>query len=128
MGKASSATAMKVQDYGAVEDRSSDIDGYTVNFVTLREHQDITPVLASLPGGSCTCPHWGYLIAGRIQVAYDDGSEETVEAGDAFYLRPGHASWAADAGTELVQFSPADQLADVEAAIARSMQGASTAD
>lgn len=118
------ATATKVEDYGGLIDRSSDVEGHTVNFVSLREAQDITPVLASLPGGACTCPHWGYVIAGRITVAYDDGRQETIEAGDAFYLPAGHTSWAADAGTEFVQFSPADHLAEVAAAIARSLQGA----
>jgi hypothetical protein len=48
--------------------------------------------------------------------------EETFETGDAFYMPPGHAP-AAEAGTELPQISPADKLAEVEAAIAAAMQG-----
>jgi hypothetical protein len=47
--------------------------------------------------------------------------EEIVEAGDAFYFPPGHAP-EADAGTELVQFSPADQLAAVVAEMKRSIR------
>jgi ribosomal protein L16 Arg81 hydroxylase len=47
--------------------------------------------------------------------------EEIVEAGDAFYFPPGHAP-EAEAGTELVQFSPSDQLAAVVAEMKRSMK------
>ena len=53
-------------------------------------------------------------------VRYDD-HEEVIEAGDAFYMPPGHAP-EADAGTEFVQFSPTDQLAATEAAIKKAMQ------
>ena len=49
--------------------------------------------------------------------------EEVIEAGDAFYMSPGHAP-EAEAGTEFVQFSPADQLAATEAAIVKGMQAA----
>jgi ribosomal protein L16 Arg81 hydroxylase len=35
--------------------------------------------------------------------------DEVVEAGDAFYLPPGHIP-TAEAGSEYVQFSPSEQL------------------
>ena len=41
----------------------------------------------------------------------DDG-EHVVEAGDAFYLPPGHIP-KVEAGTEFVQFSPTEQLDQV---------------
>jgi mannose-6-phosphate isomerase-like protein (cupin superfamily) len=56
------------------------------------------------------------VLNGRVVVRYAD-REETLEAGDAFYMAPGHAP-EAEEGTELVQFSPTEQLAQVEAAIA----------
>ena len=43
------------QDYGAVLDRCSTIEGYTVNFVTFREDSDITEILASLDQHKCIC-------------------------------------------------------------------------
>lgn len=125
MPKVSSASTEKVDDYGVVVDRASDLEGYTVNFVTFRESNDITEILATLPQGKCLCPHWGYVLGGRVTVRYDDGREELIEPGDAFYLPPGHTSWKADAGTELVQFSPTDLLAETDAAIAKAMQAAS---
>ena len=41
MAKASSATAGKVADYGVATDRSSQLDGYTVNFVTITKTHDL---------------------------------------------------------------------------------------
>lgn len=120
MPKTSSAAAERVADFGVAIDRSSELDGYTVNFVTITQTHDLAPMLASLPGGNCSCPHWGYVLKGRMIVRYAD-HEEVVEAGEAFYMSPGHAP-EAEEGTELIQFSPSDQLAAVEAAIVASMQ------
>ena len=120
MAKASAATAENVADFGVAIDRSSTLDGYTVNFVTIKQSHDLAPMLAGLPGGKCPCPHWGVVTMGRIIVRYAD-HEEVVEAGEAFYMAPGHAP-EAEEGTELIQFSPAEQLAEVEAAMAAALQ------
>ncbi len=77
-------------------------------------------MLKGLPGGNCPCPHWGYLVKGRMIVRYDD-HEEVIEAGDAFYMPPGHAP-EAEAGTEIVQFSPAEKLAAVVDALKAGLQ------
>ena len=122
MPKVSKDTATKVEDFGAAVDHSADLDGYTVNFVSIRETHDLAPFLAQLPAGHCTCPHWGYVLKGRITMRYPD-HEETVEAGDAFYFPPGHAP-EAEAGTELIQFSPADELATVVDGMRQAMQAA----
>jgi ethanolamine utilization protein EutQ (cupin superfamily) len=119
MPKVSKQTASVVEDFGVAEDRSEDLDGYTVNFVTIRETHDLAPMLKSLPGGNCSCPHWGYVLKGRLTIRYD-GREEVAQAGDAFYMSPGHAP-EAEAGTELVQFSPAEQLAETMNAIKKAM-------
>jgi hypothetical protein len=120
MPKVSKTSAANVKDFGVAEDRSSDVDGYTINFVSIRQTHDLAPMLKSLPAGNCSCPHWGYVLKGRIIVRYDD-HEEVLEAGDAFYMTPGHAP-EAEAGTELIQFSPAKELAVVEAAIMEAMK------
>jgi len=77
-------------------------------------------MLKALPSGNCPCPHWGYVVKGRMTVRYDD-HEEVIEAGDAFYMSPGHAP-AAEEGTEIVQFSPAAELATVTDALKNTMQ------
>jgi hypothetical protein len=59
----------------------------------------------------------------RLQGAPHDSlprPRETVEAGEAFYLSPGHAP-AAEAGTEFVQFSPPEQMAATTDAIKKAM-------
>jgi len=122
MAKTSKDTTPTTMDIDIAEDRSCQLEGYTVNFVTIRQDFDLAPMLAGLPGGMCQCPHWGVLTKGRMTVRYAD-HEEVIEAGDAFYMAPGHTP-AADAGTEFVQFSPTDLLAETEAAIARGMQDA----
>ena len=120
MPKVSRDTVSQVDDFGVAEDRHEDLYGYTVNFVTILQTHDLGPMLKSLHGGKCQCPHWGYLVKGRMIVRYDD-HEEVIEAGDAFYMAPGHAP-EAEAGSEIVQFSPAEQLAETEAAIRAALQ------
>ena len=111
----SRSTVDKVEDFEIAEDRSSELDGYSINFVTIRETHSLAPMLASLPGGHCSCPHWGYLFKGRMTVHYAD-HVDTIEPGDAFFMPPGHVP-EAEAGSEFVMFSPADQLAATDAAI-----------
>ena len=120
MPKVSKESAAHVEDHGPVEDRHEDVDGYTINFVSFREDIDGTPLLRGLPGDSCQCPHWGYVLKGRLTFRFAD-HEEVFEAGDAFYLPPGHVPLA-DADSEYVQFSPAEPLRETEAAMMRNMQ------
>ncbi len=120
MPKASRQSASKVVDYGPAEDRTEEFGGYTMNFVSIRLPMDLAPLLKGLPSDSCQCPHWGYLFKGRLTVRYAD-HEETIKAGDAFYMPPGHVP-AGEAGSEFVQFSPSDELGVSQAAMARNMQ------
>jgi hypothetical protein len=78
-----------------------------VGFETYNEEFDLAPLLKGLPDDMCQCPHNGYVLKGRMRVAYAD-REEVVEAGDAYYLAPGHAPFM-EAGTEIVEFSPKDE-------------------
>ncbi|MBO0707740.1 MAG: cupin domain-containing protein, partial [Candidatus Dormibacteraeota bacterium] len=76
-------------DYGPVLDRAEDLDGYTVSFALFREDVDGTPLLKGLPDDRCQCPHWGYVLKGRVTFRYAD-RDEVYEAGEAFYTPPGH--------------------------------------
>jgi len=119
MAKVSKQSAALVDDLGFAEDRHEDLAGYTVNFVTIRQDQDLAPMLKALPGGNCPCPHWGYVFSGQVTVTYAD-HVETIGAGEAYYMPPGHSP-AAVAGTEFVQFSPADELAAMMDALMKTM-------
>src|SRR4051812_32049532 len=108
MPKVSKESAAHVLQQGPVEDRHEDLDGYTVNFTSFGADIDGTPLLRGLPGDRCQCPHWGYVLKGRMTFRFAD-REEVYEPGDAFYTPPGHIP-AIEAGTEIVQFSPAAEL------------------
>jgi hypothetical protein len=120
MPKVSKESASQVEEHGPVEDRHEDLEGYTVNFVSFGQEVDGTPLLKGLPGDRCPCPHWGYVFKGKLTYRFAD-HEEVFEAGDAFYLPPGHIPLA-DAGSEIVQFSPSEELQSVEAAMTKNMQ------
>jgi hypothetical protein len=125
MPKVSKDSAAQVEQHGPVEDRHEELDGYTVNFVSFSDDIDATPLLKGLPGDSCQCPHWGYVLKGRLTFRFAD-REEIFDAGDAFYLPPGHVPMA-QAGTEYIQFSPSEDLRVVAEAMARNMQAMQTA-
>ena len=83
---------------------------------------DTRPLFASLSGGSCQCPHWGYVIKGRARVIYAD-REEILRAGDAYYLEPGHNLVVEEDG-EIVEFSPAGEYQKTMEAVAQNVQAA----
>jgi ribosomal protein L16 Arg81 hydroxylase len=48
--------------------------------------------------------------------------EEVFEAGDAFYTPPGHIPVKHQPGSEVVMFSPAEELHKTEAVMMKNMQ------
>jgi len=78
-------------------------------YLTIPAGTDFCPLLEGLENDHCQCPHWGYLIEGRIIVSYEDGSHETVEAGDFYYWPPGHTV-RMETATRQVEFSPGDEM------------------
>jgi hypothetical protein len=91
------------------EGHFADIDGYTVGFETYTADADLAPLFKGLPDDRCQCPHWGLVLKGELTYRYADGSEETIEEGEAYYARPGHLPFL-HAGTEVIEFSPTDDL------------------
>jgi hypothetical protein len=117
MPKVSRETA-EVAEFGPVEDRHDEIDGYSVNFVSFRQDADAAPLLKGLPDDRCPCPHWGLVVSGRFTSRYLD-HDETFEAGDVYYAAPGHLP-RGTAGTELITFSPTVDLENVNAVLAKN--------
>ena len=109
-----------VVDIPALEGRYVDLNGYTVGFETYRADADPAELFRGLPDDRCQCPHWGYVVKGKLTFPFAD-REEVFEAGDAFYVPPGHLQ-RAEAGTEYLQFSPAKEMAEVEEQIMKNMQ------
>ena len=92
-----------------------------MNFVTFREDLDHAPLLKGLPDDQCQCPHWGYVIKGKMTYRFGD-REEVFEAGDAYYAPPGHVPVQNEPGTEFLQFSPAEELRQTSEVIMKNMQ------
>lgn len=103
-----------------VVNQGGEWDDLNVTFGTYKERFDATPFLKGLPEDRCQCPHWGYVIRGQMRVQYKD-HEEVINAGDAFYVKPGH-TMVMEAGTELVQFSPKELIQKSMEVMARNLE------
>lgn len=65
---------------------------------------DVKPIAGT---DSCQTHHFGYILSGTMQVRMDDGTEQTLRAGDMFDLPPGHDSWiVGDEACEALDISP----------------------
>ena len=70
-----------------------------------RWSKDVKPVVQT---SSCQNRHVGYVIAGALHVAMDDGTEMEIRAGDAFEIPPGHDAWVVgDDVWDTVEFTSA---------------------
>ena len=82
--------------------------GMTTAFVRVPKGTDFRPALVGLQDDLCQCPHWGYLLKGRVRMHTRSG-EEVYEAGQAFYWAAGHAPEALE-DSEYVDFSPTKEF------------------
>ena len=80
-------------------------DTISGEYFTLSAGVDTTPLFQGLEGDLCQCPHWGFVLRGRLTTTDANGALETVNADDLFYWPPGH-NVKVDADAEIVMFSP----------------------
>ena len=95
------ATIRQRTDFG-------DATGYgkiSGEYFTLGKGVDTTPLFQGLDGNLCQCPHWGFVLQGRITTTDKHGKEETVNTDDLFYWPPGH-NVRVDEDAEIIMFSP----------------------
>jgi len=90
----------------------------TVGLEAMPAGADATTSIAGLPDGRCQAHHWGYLITGRIVVEYAD-RQETVSAGQAYYVEPGHRI-RFEEDSEAVEFTRTVELERTLAAVRAS--------
>jgi hypothetical protein len=105
------------------EGRDQDLDGYTVGFKSYGAHTDLAPLFAGLPDDSCQCRHWGVVLRGRLRYHYTDGTTDDFRAGQAYHARAGHTPELFP-DTEVVEFSPTDELARTMEVVTRNMEAA----
>jgi len=101
-----------------VELRMAEVGEMTVSFIRLAAGTDLGPALVGLAGDSCPCPHWGYMLEGRLLMRAT-GHDQTYEAGQAFYWAPGHAPLALT-DCAYVDFSPTAEFTAVIAHITKA--------
>lgn len=82
--------------------------GYSVCFESHTADADLGTLFRGLPKDQSQLPRWGYVIRGRVGFRFVD-REEIYEAGDAYYVPPGHTPVHYE-GTDIVEFSPTDAL------------------
>lgn len=68
----------------------------------------------------------GYVLKGKLKFMFTDGTEEVYEAGDAYYAPPGHTPFL-HAGSEVVEFSPTEELAKTIEVVTRNMEAVGAA-
>jgi len=82
--------------------------GYSVCFEKHTADAELGAMFRGLPDDRCPLPRWGYVLSGKVRFIFP-GNEETFEAGDAYYVPPGHIP-VYFAGSEIVEFSPTEVL------------------
>jgi hypothetical protein len=123
MPKASKASATDSLEVPGYEGHFERFDGgYTVGFEAYSDDMDLSPFFDGLPDGRCQCPHWGYVISGKVTYRFPD-REETYEAGDAYYAPPGHTP-VLHAGAEVVEFSLTEELNRTVEVVTANMRAA----
>ena len=72
----------------------ANIDEVTAGRVTLEPGWQWSECVKPLAEtDSCEVQHTGYVVAGRMKVVMDDGSEKEIGSGDMYVIRPGHDAW-----------------------------------
>jgi quercetin dioxygenase-like cupin family protein len=101
---ASSATAVEVKNFDDADEVRPFEDRGQVRLVNIggrevglgvfepgwRWHDHVKPIVGT---HSCEFPHFIYVIAGRMKVVMDDGTEAELRAGDVATVAPGHDAW-----------------------------------
>jgi hypothetical protein len=119
MPKVSKETASNVDRAGPMESHSEQLGDYIVAFSTFHEDGDATPLFKGLPDDRCQAAHWGYIFKGKVTFKYAD-HDEVYEAGDAYFALPGHIP-VVNAGTEVLEFSPAEEYGKTAEVLERNL-------
>ncbi|HKI88704.1 MAG TPA: hypothetical protein VKA38_06735, partial [Draconibacterium sp.] len=109
--KANPATGLKVtRGHG----------GMTIGYNEFKGPLDFTPLLKGLPHNLCNSPHWGYVIEGSMKINYADGKEETINAGEVYYLPAPHTG-VVEKYVKYIEFSPDEEMSVLMKQIAKNI-------
>ena len=96
--------------------------GYSVCFESHTADADLADLFRGLPDDRAQLPRWGYVLEGKVGFRFAD-REETYEAGDAYYVPPGHTP-VHYAGAEIVEFSPTEILGETIPVVMKNLERA----
>jgi hypothetical protein len=123
MPNVSRETASEEIAFAGLEVRLENLDGgYTVCFESHTADADLADLFRGLPDNRAQLPRWGYVIEGKVGFRFSD-REETYEAGDAYYVPPGHTP-VHYAGAEIVEFSPTEILGETIPVVMKNLEAA----
>ncbi len=95
------AVARQKTEFGSVKG----FDKISGEYFSLSAGVDTTPLFEGLEGNACQCPHWGFVVRGRITTTDANGVAETVNTNDLFYWPPGH-NVRVESDADIIMFSP----------------------
>jgi hypothetical protein len=113
--------AERVEDMPGFSGRYIEVDGYTLGFESFDEAGDFTPFYRGLPDDLCQSHHWGYVIKGRMIMHRPEG-DVVAEAGEAYYVGPGHTGEVGLPGTEVLEVSPTAEYAQTMAVVEKNLE------
>lgn len=90
-----------------------------VSFRSFTAGFDARPLVKGLPDDLCPCPHWGYVLKGRMDLGIP-GTTVIVGEGDAFYMPPGHLPVFLE-DSEFFEVSPRDEMRVVQEVVQRNL-------
>ena len=108
--------------------RTTQLGDMEVGFTSLPFNLDCTNTYkeSGLAGDVCSCPHYGYVIKGKIRCVYPgtDMQDDVAQEGEVYYFPAGHVL-IYEEPTDAVEFNPAAALQDlmtkIDQAIGRRM-------
>jgi len=105
--RASTSELPLLVEAGPASVRGADWGGMRVAVISVPAGTDFGPLLKGLPEDRCQCPHWGYIIKGRLRIQYAE-REEILRAGDFYHMPAGHTG-VAEEETEFLEVAPPEE-------------------
>lgn len=102
------------------EARTAQWGDMTVSFEAMGGGADPAPLFEGLPDNRCQCSHFGYVVEGELVVRYAD-REETITAGQAYYLPPGHVPLVRSSA-KILEFTRTAELEQTMEVIGKNLE------
>ena len=120
MGKVTKGSAADHVEAPGFEGHYGETGGYTIGFERYSDHADLAPLFVGLPDDRCQSSHWGVVLKGKLVYHTPDGDIEITD-GEAYHVGPGHTPEIYP-DTEVVEFSPTDELQQTMEVVTRNME------